>query len=53
MRKLALNGIYWALGKEDMIPAIGVNTTLSTTYEPNNSGFGQRFKPDMKPEQID
>lgn len=53
MRKLALNGIYWALGNENTIPKNGVNTTIQGTYEPNNSGFGQRFKQDMKPEQLD
>jgi len=49
MRKLALNGIYWALGLEKRIPKNGVNATLVEPYEPNNSGFGDRFKPNRRP----
>ena len=49
MRQLALNGIYWALGKEDAIPEDGVNPKLVSPYEPNNSGFGQKFKKGIKP----
>jgi uncharacterized protein len=49
MRKLALNGIYWGLGLENLIPKEGVNATLVAPYEPNNSGFGEKFKPNMKP----
>jgi type 1 glutamine amidotransferase len=53
MRKLALNGIYWALGMESEIPKNGVNTTAVSEYNPNNSGFGQKFKPNMKPMVIE
>ncbi len=49
MRKLALNGIYWALGKEADIPENGFNVDFVDTYEPNNSGFGDKFKKGMKP----
>ncbi len=49
MRKLALNGIYWALGLENKIPKNGVNTTIVGKYEPSNSGFGEKFKPNVKP----
>ncbi|SOE24178.1 Type 1 glutamine amidotransferase (GATase1) [Spirosomataceae bacterium TFI 002] len=49
MRKLALNGIYWALDRDSEIPAKGVNATLVDPYEPNNSGFGQKFKKGVKP----
>ncbi|NJB86719.1 type 1 glutamine amidotransferase [Lewinella marina] len=49
MRKLALNGIYWALGREADIPAEGVNADFVSPYEPNNSGFGEKFKPGMRP----
>lgn len=49
MRKIAMNGIYWALGKEDNIPKEGVNVTLDEPFEPNNSGFGQKFKKNQKP----
>lgn len=53
MRKLAVNGIYWALGRESDIPAAGVNAEFVDAYEPNNSGFGDKFKPGMKPLVID
>ncbi|KPM48286.1 ThuA domain-containing protein [Jiulongibacter sediminis] len=49
MRKLALNGIYWALGHEDEIPENGINAELTEPYEPNNSGFGNEFKTGIKP----
>ncbi|SIQ81402.1 Type 1 glutamine amidotransferase (GATase1) [Maribacter ulvicola] len=49
MRKLAMNGMYWALGKEDDIPKDGVNVTLDEPFLPNNSGFGQKFKKNQKP----
>ncbi len=52
-RKIAMNGIYWALGMEDTIPGNGVNVTLDEPFEPNNSGFGQVYKPNMKPQPID
>ncbi len=52
MRKLALNGIYWALGREADIPENGVNEKLAAPYEPNNSGFGDRYKKGMQPEVI-
>ena len=47
MRKLALNGILWALGHD--VPEGGVNAEPALPYEPNNSGFGDKFKPDMRP----
>ena len=49
MRKLALNGIYWALGREDEIPEDGVKADFAGTYEPNNSGFGTAYKAGMRP----
>ncbi len=52
MRKLAANGIYWALGLESKIPKDGVKVNIMGNYEPNNSGFGERFKKGMKPEQF-
>ncbi len=48
MRKLAMNGISWALGMEDKIPADGFNVD-APGYAPNNSGFGEKFKKEMKP----
>ena len=50
MRKLALNGIYWALGREADIPQEGVHADFVHPYAPNNSGFGEKFKKGIKPE---
>ena len=52
-RTFALNGIYWALGKADEIPARGVESALDEIYEPNNSGFGKKYKLQQRPEIID
>ena len=52
MRKLALNGLFWALGLEDEIPEQGLDATLVGVYEPNDAGFGQKFKPGLRPEDI-
>ena len=52
MRKLALNGIYWALGLEKKIPQSGVNADFVGEYKPNDSGFGEKFKKGMKPFKI-
>lgn len=49
MRKLALNGILWALGLEQAIPAGGADATVEGVYEPSNSGFNGRFKKGMRP----
>ena len=51
MRRLALNGILWAL--EHPIPEEGANTDFVTPYDPNNSGFGDRFKPGLRPADFD
>jgi uncharacterized protein len=52
MRKLAINGIFWALGQEAKIPQEGVNVSFVSPYEPNNSGFGEKFKPKMRPRKL-
>ena len=49
MRKLALNGIYWALGRENDIPGEGVGADFVEPYEPNNSGFGDQYKQGVSP----
>ncbi|TWU11631.1 Trehalose utilization [Symmachiella macrocystis] len=57
-RKLSINGMLWALGMEDRIPAEGANVEFVGEYDPNNSGYGNkpnpkdRFKPNRKPEEI-
>ena len=48
MRKLALNGIFWALGKESDIPQDGLNVDFVGAYEPLNSGVGT-FRAGMEP----
>ena len=50
MRRLALNGILWALGVE--IPSEGANAEFAVPYEPNNSGFGDKFKSGLRPEDL-
>ncbi len=50
MRKLALNGIFWALGREDEIPPNGVGADFVQAYDPNNSGFGEKFKQGLRPD---
>lgn len=49
MRRLALQGILWALGREDLIPPEGVNSDPVGDYAPNNSGFGDKHKPGHHP----
>jgi type 1 glutamine amidotransferase len=52
MRKLSINGIFWALGLEDEIPEDGLNVEYVGEYDPNDSGFGEQYKPNMRPEDI-
>lgn len=52
MRKLALNGVLWALGREDQIPSQGSNAETVGEYNPTNSGAGSAFKANQKPEKI-
>jgi hypothetical protein len=52
MRKLAINGILWALGMDDRIPPEGARAGIVGEYAPNNSGFGNKFKAGMRPEVI-
>lgn len=50
MRRLALNGIFWALGRE--IPD-SLNLDFTRAYAPNNSGFGMQYKTGVRPEDFD
>ena len=52
MRKLAINGILWSLGMEDKVPPEGARAAIVGDYDPNNSGFGAKFKPGRRPEPI-
>lgn len=49
MRRLALQGIFWALGMEKDIPETGANVKFVAPYEPNNSGFGEKYKKGQRP----
>lgn len=52
MRRLSLNGFFWALGMEDQIPAEGLDVDFIGTYDPNSAGFGHKYKPGRRPENI-
>lgn len=52
MRRLAIQGMYWALGLEKKIPSTGLNVDFIEAYAPNNSGFGAKFKAGQKPIKI-
>lgn len=52
VRKIALNGIFWALDKAHEIPSDGSNVHLDEPFEPNNSGFGTVYKPNLRPRTI-
>jgi type 1 glutamine amidotransferase len=50
MRRLALQGILWALGMEDRIPAAGVRADPVGSYDPPNSGTGNVYRHQVRPE---
>ena len=50
MRRLALNGILWAMGLD--VPEGGANPETASPYDPNNSGFGDKFKPGKRPGEL-
>lgn len=52
MRRLAVQGIFWALGMENKIPRKGINVDFVSPYNPNNSGFGNKFKSGILPKAI-
>ena len=52
MRRLALNGLLWALGQEHSIPEAGMDAAVVGTYAPNNSGFGDKFKAGRRPAEF-
>lgn len=52
MRRLTLNGMYWALGLDERIPWEGFNVDIEGYYLPNNSGFGAKFKKGLKKADI-
>ena len=52
MRRLSIQGIFWALGLEDQIPESGLNVEIIGEYNPNPAGFGEQFKQGLQPESI-
>ena len=52
MRRLSLQGLAWALSRETEIPDSGFSVKLDRPYEPNNSGFGKKYKLNQKPEDF-
>ncbi|MEO0652437.1 MAG: ThuA domain-containing protein, partial [Planctomycetota bacterium] len=49
MRRLALQGIAWAMGNEAEIPEQGFDVAVEG-YAPTNSGFGQVYRSHVYPE---
>ena len=52
MRRLALQGMAWALSREDEIPTKGFAVNPDRAFEPNNSGFGKKYKLNKRPEEF-
>ena len=53
LRRLSLQGVFWAVGKEDQIPEQGLNAELFIEYDPEPSGFGDdAYKQGLRPENI-
>lgn len=53
MRRLSIQGIFWALGLEGEIPEEGMQVDIMGEYDPNPAGFGEQFKPNVRPEDIE
>ena len=49
-RRMLVNGVYWALGMEDKIPAEGTKVDIVGDFSPTPFGFG-KHKRGVKPEQ--
>lgn len=47
MRRLAVNGIYWALNKENLI-SDKINVAPVEPYNPSNSGMGDKYRKGVK-----
>jgi hypothetical protein len=52
LRRLALQGILWALGKEALIPAAGVDPNPVSDYAPNHSCSVEKYKTGNRPEDF-
>jgi len=51
MRTLALNGILWALGREDEIPSYGCDPALLQSYSPTKDAYGGAI-PGRRPQAL-
>ena len=51
MRRLLVNGIFWALGLEDRIPVGGANVDLIAEYAPSDAAFGG-YRRGQEPRQM-
>jgi uncharacterized protein len=49
MRRLAINGFFWALGKEGEIPAAGTKVDVKEPFEISKSGFGTHVPGKLPP----
>ncbi len=47
-RRMIVNGVYWALGMDDVIPEDGADVRIVGVYEPSGFGFGG-FRRDVRP----
>ncbi len=52
MRRLAVQGIFWALEMEAEIPEEGLDVDIVGEYDPHDAGFGEKYEPNMRPEDI-
>ncbi|MCH2141338.1 MAG: ThuA domain-containing protein, partial [Phycisphaerales bacterium] len=52
MRRHALNGILWAVGREDLIPEDGARAEVVGTYDPTPAGFGTVYRQGVRPGKV-
>lgn len=52
MRRLSIQGLFWALGLEAKIPRSGLNVDFVGEYDPNEAGFGEKYRPNLRPADI-
>lgn len=50
MRRLSIQGIFWALGMENSIPDQRLDIDFTMEYDPNPAGFGRQFKQGFRPQ---
>lgn len=52
MRRLSIQGIFWAMGFENQIPESGLDVDIIGEYDPNPAGFGDQFKQGISPDSV-